>query len=397
MSGVADHERPAGLKVSVARTTDEVERLRERWPSAELTDIDADIDFFLAVVRGAGSVIRPHVILIEREGVPDLWAIARLERVQHPLALGYWVLCRPVMRTLVVCFGGIHGPTNTNEEDLILAELLRGLRTGQADLLLIRNLDNGGSLLDGATRSVGWLLRPHGLSPAERWIAATSGSLSEFLAGRSSKTRNNLLRRDRSFSRTFGDRVEVRTFGDAEDFVRVRQDMRTVAARSYQDRLGVAYSDSQLEQEIVSQGLSQGWFRAWIVYIDEVPVAFWSGTYFNGVFATWSPGFDPDFGHQSVGRFTMFRMIEDLCQDPDVKILDFGSGDADYKREFGETRGRQVDFYAVSRRPMPILLNLSLSALAVVNTQGRTFAKNSKVGRRVKSAWRKGMQARSPH
>ncbi|WP_068401118.1 GNAT family N-acetyltransferase [Kribbia dieselivorans] len=376
-------------RVSTARTTEEVERLRPQWPSADLADIDADIDFLLAVLRGMEGTSRPHVVRIERAGRPDLWGIARIESMEQPLRLGYSVLARPSLRALVVCFGGIHGAASAEDEGLVLAELLRELRSGHADLVLLRNLDVAGTLLATVSRAVTWPERSHGLTETDRWVTDTTGTLVDILSAHSGKSRRRILGKDRAFVREFGDRQRVRVFTEPSGAAQLRADMVTVAQRSYQERLGAAYSDSVLERELVTTGLAQGWFRAWVLYVDDRPVAFWSGTVFNGVFTTWSPGFDEEYARHAVGRFTMFRMIEDLCASADVHTLDHGSGDAQYKREFGRSVGRHVDVHVVARRPRPLALNAAMGTLGVINTQGRSVAGNSEIGRRAKQMWRK--------
>ena len=52
------------------------------------------------------------------------------------------------------------------------------------------------------------------------------------------------------------------------------------------------------------------------------------------------------------------KMIERLCEDPAVNRLDFGFGDADYKRVFADESWTEQDVEVFGRRPRPLGINL---------------------------------------
>jgi CelD/BcsL family acetyltransferase involved in cellulose biosynthesis len=129
-----------------------------------------------------------------------------------------------------------------------------------------------------------------------------------------------------------------------------------------------------------------------MLYLDGIPVAFWTGTAYAATFATGAPGFDPDFAKDAVGRFTMLRMFEDLCADPFVSAIDFGHGEADYKSAFGHCERHECAIFLTSRRLYPIALTLIMSAFSLINNQGRRFARDAKWGRWLKKRWRRALQ-----
>ena len=382
-------------QVVVARTVEEVEGLREAWETSRVSDIDSDIDYFLTVVRHAPGVLRPHVVLIRRPGQLALMAVARLERLHVPLSLGYRTVMRPRLRAIVVTFGGLVGTAGADDERLLIDELSRPLETGEADMLLLRNVDVAGTLRDVVVEGVGWLRRSHARPPTRRWVAPVPESLDAFLSGRSAKTRQTLRRQDRKLVREYGDGLWLRRFESPREMTEMCRDMETVASRTYQRGLGAAYSGSPLDLGLIELGLRRRWFRAWMLYLRDRPVAFWSGTTYAGTFATGTPGFDPDYTKDSVGRFTMFRMVEDLCADDDVKRLDFGHGDAEYKAAFGSVERIESDVFVVRRGLRPVTVNLAAATLALVNGWGHRLTKETGWGRRLKRTWRSRMAGRA--
>ena len=378
-------------QVVVARTEDEAESLRQIWEAAGVCDIDSDIDYFLTVVRHAPGVVRPHVVLIRRPGRPVLMAVARLERLRIPLSVGYRTVMRPELRAIVVSFGGLIGATGADDERALVNELRRPLGTGEADMLILRKIDVTGTLRDIVVEGVGWPRRSHAQLATRRWVAPVPESLDAFLSGRSAKTRQTIRRQDRKLVREYGAGLRLRRFEHPDEMTELCTDLEAVASKTYQRGLGAAYSSSPLDMGLIALGLRRHWFRTWILYLRDHPVAFWSGTTYAGTFTTGTPGFDPDYTKDSVGRYTMFRMVEDLCAADDVTRLDFGHGDAEYKAAFGTAERIESDVFVVRRGLRPVMVNLAATTLSLVNGLGRRLAGDTGWGRRLKRAWRRRM------
>ena len=91
--------------------------------------------------------------------------------------------------------------------------------------------------------------------------------------------------------------------------------------------------------------MERGWFRAYVLYLDDEPIAFWQGQAYNGVFSTGVPGFDPAYAEHRVGNYVLFKLIADLCADESIDTLDYGFGDAEYKRRFGTRSWEEQDVH----------------------------------------------------
>ena len=375
---------------TVATTLEQVEALRPAWNTLPVVDIDSDIDYFMTVVKHAKQVVRPHVVHIRRDDGSSLIAVARLENLPVAFRFGYRTLGRVTLRAIVVTFDGILGARTREDEALVMRHLTDAFKSGKADLLLMRNVDIESTLYQEATAATGTARRAHGQPAAPRWVACMAGSLEQFLESRSVKTRETLRRHDRRLTDKFGDRLRLHRWRSLEDLPRICSDMETVAAKSYQRGLGVGYLGDPMQRGLIELGLERGWHRTWMLSIDEQPVAFWTGLAYAGTFFAGTPGFDPEYGKYSVGRLTMLRMIEDLCADPDIKCLDFGHGDAEYKSAYAQRIRMESDVMLAASRPWPMLVVLAVSALAMINKQARRFAENTELGRRLKAGWRHG-------
>lgn len=374
--------------VSVATSLTEVEALREVWSTFAITDIDADIDYFMTVV-GADNHIKPHVMLIRRQNASDLMVVARVQTVSMPLRIGYRVFGRVSLRALIVSFDGILGTRNRTDEDLVFDFLRRALKAGTADIVHMRNIDVGSDRYAAAVSSTPRLLRGCGQPASHRWVADIPRSYDEFLNNRSPKTRSKMRGHDRALRKCYESNLQLRVFTRPETLPDLCSDMMKVASLSYQRGLGVGFSRSPVEIALIKLGLKKGWHRTWILYLNEQPVAFWTGIAYRNVFLVDTPGFDPKFGKESVGRFTMLRMVEDLCRETEISCLDFGQGEAEYKSAFGRAIRLEREVLLTAARPLPILLMTTYSLFCVVNNQARGLVGKSNWVRRLKTFWRR--------
>ncbi|MEJ2579124.1 MAG: GNAT family N-acetyltransferase [Kineosporiaceae bacterium] len=379
-------------RVTVADTVDAVEQLREVWTSLPVPDIDAQIDYFLTVTRSGPKVLTPYVIHARLADGRDLLAVARVELRSVPLSVGYRAVAEPLARHLVLAFGGLLGVTGPEDVRLLVGLLRDALRAGVADVLLLAKVAPDGEAAREVERTVGWLWRSHGQRPTGRWTAELPGSLDGFLAHRSAKTRQKLRTKDRKLEKKYGDRLRLRRLGDPADLDSLARDMAAVGVRTYQHGLGVAFCGEGLDLALMRTAVQHGWFRSWLLYLDDRPVAFWAGTLWNGTFSPVTPGFDPALSQDSIGHYTMFRMVEDLCADPEAVRLDFGHGDARYKTEFARAETHEVDLLIWRRSPRAAALNLALAGQARANAWGRMLASRTSLGHRVKRRWRQHLQ-----
>ncbi len=371
----------------VARTVEEVDALRPVWAQLEVENLDAEIDHFLTVVSHGPNVSRPHVVHIERPDRGDILIVARLEEGAFETRIGYRVVSRPKMRVLRVSFGGVIGTETDADRRLAFEELQRPLRDGEADVVILAQLDVEGPLWELAcdagsplTRDVGQARNPH-------WSVAVPASMDDFLAARSKSTRKSTGYYARRMLRDHPE-ARVRLFEDEGELDELCADMERVAATTYQRRLGAGFAGDRLERALMALGLQRGWYRAWVLYLGDTPVAFWQGFAYRGVFSTGCPGFDPEYTKDRVGAYLAVRMIEQLCESGDVQSLDWGHGDAEYKKNFGDTRREEAEvfLFAATFRGMRVRL-IRAGAAAATRVAKRLLAGSGRA-QRLKRAWR---------
>jgi CelD/BcsL family acetyltransferase involved in cellulose biosynthesis len=78
--------------------------------------------------------------------------------------------------------------------------------------------------------------------------------------------------------------------------------------------------------------------RCYLLEQNGEPIAFVLGIQWNGDFVYEELGYDPVFAAQSPGTVLLFHIVNDLIARNTPVRLNFGFGDAEYKRLFGNSQ-----------------------------------------------------------
>jgi CelD/BcsL family acetyltransferase involved in cellulose biosynthesis len=157
----------------------------------------------------------------------------------------------------------------------------------------------------------------------------------------------------------------------------------------------VAFGADEERQRLVRLALERGWFRAYVLYVDERPIAFWQGYVYDRTFFIGSPGYDPEFSDHRPGGSLLVQVIEDLCADEGIDVLDYGSMYADYKRRFGSSSWEESDVYLYAPTFRGTRVNAIRTSVLWAHGMGKRVVSGSEAGRRIKSGWRARL-ARGP-
>jgi CelD/BcsL family acetyltransferase involved in cellulose biosynthesis len=375
-------------RVETTRSVDDLASIRGAWQSVAGNEVTADPEHFQTVLEHRPEAVRPHVVRLSDGDRTVALAAGRIEDIELPARIGYRKILAPRLRTLTVVQGGFLGDRSEPAARRILSELMDALARGEADVLRLRLLEVGSPLHRLARTMPSALCRERSSRPSVRWLVEIPDSFEDFLRARSKSMRNNIRYYGKRLLAEYGDRARVEGFKDGTDLERLYRDTTEVAAKTYQQALGASFEDTPLRRALNELSVRRGWFRAYMLYLDDAPAAFWYGTAYRGVIHTGFTGYDPVHRDLSVGTFVLARLIEDACADPDIELLDHGYGDADYKRRLADRSYLEEDVLVFAPSWKGIRANVGRTAVLGVARIGRSALRDRTAVQRLKRWWR---------
>lgn len=381
-----------GIRTRVMRSEAELEALADVWDSVGVSYADAELDHFLALIRTRPEVERPHVVLLERDGTPTALGVGRIEKAPFPCRFGYATVYRPTLRALRISHGGVSGVSDRALADTFVLELERALADGVADVYIVPAV-RVGTPLDEALSHVPSPFRRHPGEPSNHRRLALPKTYDELLAGRDRKSRYNLKRQSAQLEDAFEGRLDLDLLTGVDSFERIVRALDDVASSAYQRGLNAGFADTPERRALVRLGLERGEFRAWLLSIDGSPVAFWQGTARDRTFYLNTAGYKPEFARYGVGTYVQLRMFRDLCEDPDVDVVDFGWGDADYKARFGNESWLEHDVIVFAATLRGLKVSLLRHLILRLHQNARRAAQSAGLLGRVKRSWRRRLRS----
>jgi hypothetical protein len=381
-------ESTSGYRITIARSLDEVEAMRAVWRSLEIRFYAHDIDHYLAEVSSRPSVVRPHVVMLERDNRTEAIAMGRIEHTVLDCKFGYKTVYRPKLRLLLMLPGGLVGDDSDGASRALVGELIAFLARGEADAVLLYGLRADSVLQTAAVRMPPFFCRERFVRRGWNWIFSLPDSKEAFFASLSHNARGQIRGLANRLAAKYGERLSLEVFRSPDDIDRLFTDLVPLAAKTYQRSLGVAFLDTEEQRHTTVLAMERGWFRAYVLYLDGEPVAFVNGIAYGGTFFLTKTGYDPALRHDSLGRFVLNRMLQDLCEDDDVHTFDFGSGDAEYKRRFATAGFEEANVLIFAPTFRAVRINSVRTAIMAADEGARRTLDRTGALAPVKKWWR---------
>ncbi len=198
--------------------------------------------------------------------------------------------------------------------------------------------------------------RSAGLSVVERargphWLVDLPKSPEEILGRFSSKTRSTFGRKARKLEKEVGP-LWLRVHAKPEEQLPFLKTVEAVARKTYHYRLlgrRITSDNDELRRNLEAWA-TRGWVRAYVLGAGERCLAYVICYRVGRRFFYEIPGYDPDLASHSPGNVLLVKLLEELVGSGLADELDFGAGDADYKRLFGTRSFDEASFFLVRRR-----------------------------------------------
>jgi len=384
------------LEVTVIRTFEEMEAIRDLWEKMQHNEssahIDADYDRYLSVLKATDD-FKPYIILIKQEGHLKTMVIARTETRRIACRIGYLNILKPRMRCLSVVYGGVLGQPNNDVCSFLVNELLRILRSGEIDTIFFNHLRTESDLYKTVTKQAGFLQLGRFPKIEPHWAISMPDTMDQLYKRYSPKNRSNLRRLINRLEKKYNNQVQVVTYTDQDEVDKVIKAIVKISAQTYQSQL---YNmDSEQIRIFLKLAASRGWLRAFVLIIDEEPAAFEIAVRYGRSYFGLYTGFDPKWKQYRIGTVTLLKFLENICDDPEAKIFDFGFGDAHYKRLYADICWQEASRYLFAARPYPLLVNLLHSTITGISSGIHWSLNKTGLTSRIKRIWRNRLEERA--
>ena len=384
------------LQMSVARSVEEIERIRPIWEQLQRDEpypiINADIDRFLSVIKASNDNVQPYVVLVKKEDHPIAMVIGLLEKRSIKLRVGYKAIFRPKLRCLTVVHGGILGQPTKDICSLLIGELMDKLREREVDMVYLSHVRTDSVFYQLARKMPGVLSRGYFPRIEPHWRMSIPPEIDTFYKTRSPKHRKHLKQYIKKLEKAYPGQVKMITYSKPSELDEAIEMAFQISRNTYQYAIGSGFTDDFRKRTLMLTAAKLNWFRTYVLCVGDEPCAFRSVLHYGRTYFADGIGFDPRWGKFRVGTVLFLKVLESLCQDPNVDYYDFGFGDAEYKRSYGTEKWNDASLQIFAPRFYPIVVNMSRSVMLAMMAGFEYVLNKAGAVSWVKRRWRNSLQ-----
>jgi hypothetical protein len=374
--------------IIVFRNIEKLKDIKDFWKGLTYYPY-TDFDYFMQIIASNKEFVSPYIILVTFNDDPITLLIGRIKKTDIKIKIGYKNIHKVKTKILEVLYCGILGTQNLDVCNLLIDTIKKSLKAHEADLAYFKYLDVNSYIFNTAKRSAKGIIRDYFSLHNSHWILHLPESYDKFLEERSKSTKEFIRRYTSRLERRMGKRMSVIRYDKTGDLEKIMSEVEQIASKTYQRGLGIGFIDDEYTRNQFSFTLQNNWSVTWILYIDKKPCAFWTGLIYKDMFLSVATGYLTEYKSERLGTYLIVEMIKEFCSDNNLKILDFGFGDADYKKNYSTKNNIESSVYLYAPTLKSYYFNLTNTFSRLLIRGTKLLLRKFKFVRSVKNIWRK--------
>ncbi len=224
------------------------------------------------------------------------------------------------------------------------------------------------------------------------WITQLPSNIEQFNKKFSRKRRKEWRRLEKKLIQSAGGEVEIQCYSkedDIDSFIKIACE---ISSSTYKEVMGVGFRDTGLTRSLIRQSAQGGCWRAYVLFANNMPCAFLSGTIYEDVCFFEAFGYHPKWRKYSPGTLLLLHTLRDMTKEGAVGIVDYGFGDASYKLRFGTQCWQEASVKIFAVRAYPMFMNIARIMILAFSLFLSTVVARLGVYHFIKKLWRNNLQ-----
>lgn len=183
---------------------------------------------------------------------------------------------------------------------------------------------------------------------SKHWYIRLPENINQYYNSLSPKTRQSIKRKNRKINNISSKFILV---SKKEDIPMFLEEGEKISRETYQWKIGQKLHNDLPTKKRFQYLAETNSLRCYLLYINNNPCAFLRGYQINNTYYFETPGFLPQYRSHSPGVVLLMYALNDLIENTDVKIFDFGQGgdDSGYKKTLGNSHVLTEDVVILTR------------------------------------------------
>jgi len=326
---------------------EEINKIKSDWLSliekSGERNMYVDPDFFKHLFHSRAGEAVPNIILFKQNELPVAIVIGWTKKIKIPLRLGYFKLHTPFLSCFEIEIGGLLTNGEENSKSVIDSYLSSLLKRKETELLLVDHLYSSNKLWEEIINGLSIKRNPVFKLGITWYAKIKDNETGEKIKLFSSKTASKFRRKARRLKEYFNQELDIVTLDKPGQIDRFLINADMIGKKSYQYALDVGVKNNDFWKEMLSAFARLGYFKGYLLMNNEKPIAYILGVQYKNIFYQYATAYNDEYKRYSLGEYLRLKVLEQL-DNQEIYYVDYGYGDAAYKRMFGTDSLKEATF-----------------------------------------------------
>lgn len=386
--------------VDVINSRSELDRIRPDWErlqaGAPIASPNVDYQQYVCVLDSLDKAAFPHVICVRNGSLADALLVGRIDNTQLCLKVGYKKLQWVPIKALSILHGGVLGIWTAERAQQVLLKMRECLSKRSYNLVRFNMVPASSPLVGAISDVFPWWQRDTTSIRSVHHQLKLPDTMEHFFQSKSKNHRSSLRKSRRRMAEGHFGEPAVQCFRQSSEIDEMLTQMETIAKASYQRGLKVGFMNDKTTRAQLELAARLGWLRGYVLSLESEPVAFQLGIQYGTAFFGRGKGYARTFAHTRPGQYLFLHILEELIQEGQIGIWDFGIGDAEYKRQLCNVSWEEVLTHLFPQSLKGLVLNLVHTGVSGLDRLTRRAAEELEIDAKLKKRWREWKAPRLP-
>jgi hypothetical protein len=361
------------FQLQIINSIEEIESIRQVWEEMqdkeEYPKINTDIDRYLSIINNKTSPdeMQPFIMLVKRNDSVVTMLIGCIHKSPLECKIGRKTIFKPSLRTLSVIYGGLLGNKSECICRFLIGKLTYLLRHQKIDVIHFNHFDTSSSIYKIARKIPGILSREYFPKIESHVAMPIPQDFNQFLQSCSRNRRKHIKKYIRRLKKEYPEKISLSIYTKPEKIELAIETASHISSQTYQRAFGSGLINDKKTRVLWNIAAKKGWLRVYILNINNKPCAFRYGLKYRGTYFGEQIGYLPEWKKYNVGTVLFAKFIEQICQESDVKRIDFGFGGGFHKELGNSFSWPEASIYIFAPRFFPALVNVVRSFTSVMS------------------------------
>jgi hypothetical protein len=320
-------------EIRILRSKEEISTIKEFWHQMNIhANTDPTVAELILETRQNGLGLVVFAAFVNEK--PGCLLICRIEKVRISTKFGLAYVRTLPVTCLYVLHKGLIG--DTRYAPVLIKKMMNSLGILSVHVVHFGMVDVDEELFRMAKRASPKFRLPVTNRREAHWKMQFPPSIESFYGRFSSKHRYNLRRLSRRMEKEYPNRLKTVFYNSEEKIGDMFSLVEKVAAETYHRKIGVGFVANEEQRSLLLARAKRQWMITVVLLLDDEPICFWIATIYKHVLYLHHTGYKDQYRNFNVGIMLLLSLFEKAIEvDNHIYMVDFGYGDADYKRTFG--------------------------------------------------------------